>query len=180
MKRIFLLLLLPAVAVTLSAQTDKIIVKLSGATANTTSYLPYTDLTGTAPYTTQKLVKAHVRAEADYFLIPQMELGLYLGYSPFVYSSGNISYASTALFYGLNMNYHVLNYEKNKFKLYVAGRFGAYSNFAPQGSDTNLEFGIGLGLGYMFNKHIGIFAEGLYGKFADSHWNWRAGVNYRF
>jgi len=171
------------------AQIQNISLKLSYSTASAYSIDPFF-MDGQILLVNNNHRKPHVRIEADYFLNQNIEVGLYLGYSPITSNvlstytdnetNTEISYYAhgydKTYFYGLNLNYHILplllKMEKSRFDLYAIAKAGMVSEqiYDLQTNTKSFnnpfpEFGVGIGAGYFFTKHIGIFGEYSLGQF---------------
>jgi len=98
---------------------------------------------------------------------------------------------SSAWYYGLSFSYDVLpvifNTNRIRFEAYPI----AYITYVSEkwiamesgilGASTFWEYNGGIGLGYNFNKHIGIFTESLWGKFYNyDKFQIKAGLKYKF
>lgn len=151
----------------------------------------------------------HLRLQADYNIFNNLYGGVYLGYSklrkPEMFNDGTednpiltYSFARTkALYYGINLNYQLLPLFTGKsnlrFELYPTVKFGLVSEFWKEAAEntptsplikhtnTEFEFGIGLGAGYKFTKNFGIFGEGTFGKFYnDQSFRFHVGAQFNF
>lgn len=146
------------------------------------------------------------RFDLGFAITPTFSIGSYIAFSnirvnafdlPIVSGNGSISYGSSArsmyaTFYGLSAKYQLLplvfkSADKMRFQLYTIAQIGVVSSW--QWSDdyehiqkpTFTEYGIGLGLGYKFSKHWGLFAEYNYGHFFnDNSSHLRGGFMVRF
>lgn len=121
--------------------------------------------------------------EANYSFFRDIDFGVYVAYSkllhPYFDVYDNIHYSfvsSKAVFYGIKMKFHLMpllfHQNNSRFDIYANVRTGfvnEYWRFAFV-SDSyehkkGFEIGGGLGISYMFSKHLGIFGEYSYGKF---------------
>ena len=121
-----------------------------------------------------------------------MSFGPYLGYtryldSPFIFAGGH------SMNYGVNMRYHLSNLPK-WFDVYLLGKIGGLHLFTERMyvelfkqynikllfcENNKFEVGAGLGMGFYFTKHFGMFGEFAAGQFYTSHYNWRVGFLFR-
>ncbi len=117
--------------------------------------------------------------------------GTYLGYtsyfdSPFLFGIHSMNY-------GVNMRYHLSNLPK-WFDVYLLGKIGGLHLFTERMyvelfkqynikllfcENNKFEVGAGLGMGFYFTKHFGMFGEFAAGQFYASHYNWRVGFLFR-
>ncbi len=132
------------------------------------------------------------RCDIGYVVTPSITVGTYFAYSNIqvnqfdtIGNSGflNLSYGKYSFFYGLSVKYQLLplifKTDKLRFQLYATTQLGLvsshyyeYPDFYTKQRIQNpifMEYGIGLGLGYKFSKHWGIFAEYNYGHFFNDN-----------
>ncbi len=106
-----------------------------------------------------------------------------LGNGSYGYSNGSAS-SINATFYGLSAKYQLLplvfkQANKMRFQLYTIAQIGNVSSWQWDIDSEHIyeqiknplftEYSIGLGLGYKFSKHWGIFAEYNYGHFFNDN-----------
>ncbi len=130
----------------------------------------------------------HVALDFDY-RINDFSVGAYLGYTSCVSDSDPICMSDHVMNYGMNVRYHLPRLPK-WFDVYLLGKVGGIHAFVPdfytdmfaQGgyilpisSYNRIEAGAGLGMGFYFTKHFGMFSEFAAGSFLKSHYNWRLG-----
>lgn len=102
-----------------------------------------------------------------------------------------LSAKSSAWYYGMSISYDVIplifNTNRIRFDVYpILSTNYVYEKWTAlesgiRGSASFWEFSGGVGLGYNFNKHIGIFTETLWGKFYNyDKFQVKAGLLVRF
>lgn len=128
---------------------------------------------GFSPYPNENKnssILGNLQGEVNYGLLKFMEVGVYVGVTPFHQASfvGNSyqSFYQKAPMYGINFNFHPLTFLINKsdfrFDVYLAGKAGGYYFF---GEDTDAYHGaewklfIGGGAAFYLWRHFGIYTE---------------------
>lgn len=98
-------------------------------------------------------------------------------------STSNSTQPTNTLFYGFSASYQLLpliiENQRLRFDVYVTGKVGAVSarwliydgfdDYVYIWNKPFIEYGIGLGGGYNFTKHIGFFSEYSVGRFYNSN-----------
>jgi len=203
-KCLFILFALTSlVTINLTAQTSKWNLKLSYGVENFTTeeYEQWLER--------QSNTKPNIRIECSYQVLTNLEIGTYLGYSslgqpsPYQAQIQDINGVVTeitkygfnstnAFFYGLNANYHLLpvfiHNSNSRFDIYCIGQIGLVSdtwtnrNISESAFNiTFLEYGLGIGAGYNFTKHLGVFGEYAVGRFYnDDNSQLRGGLRFKF
>ena len=131
----------------------------------------------------------HVALDFDY-RINDFSVGAYLGYTSCANDTDPICASDHVMNYGMNVRYHLPRLPK-WFDVYLLGKLGGmhvflpkfYTDMIPEGElvglpislNNRLEAGAGLGMGFYFTKHFGMFTEFAAGSFLKSHYNWRVG-----
>lgn len=110
-------------------------------------------------------------------------------------STSNTPHSTNTLIYGFSANYQILplliQSQAIKFDIYLTGRIGAVSarwmiydgldDYVNIWNKAFLEYSVGLGAGYNFTKHIGIFSEYTVGRFYnDGKMRFKGGLKYKF
>ncbi len=122
----------------------------------------------------EEVKKSSVMIEGNFGILEWLESGVYIGISKSNegYGAANDYRYRPIVYYGLNANFHILpllvDAEDLRVDLYFTGKYGFRSMITPPDYLKNKfypEYGIGGGLAFYPWKHIGIFAECLYGKF---------------
>lgn len=123
--------------------------------------------------------------------LDNMSFGPYLGYTR--YFDSPFSFGIHSMNYGVNMRYHLSNLPK-WFDVYLLGKIGGLHLFTERMyvelfkqnnikllfcENNKFEVGAGLGMGFYFTKHFGMFGEFAAGQFYTSHYNWRVGFLFR-
>ena len=129
----------------------------------------------------------HVALDFDY-RINDFSVGAYLGYTSCAYDSEPICASDPVMNYGMNVRYHLPRLPQ-WFDVYLLGKLGGMHVFIPKlfshvipedeylpiSLNNRIEVGAGLGMGFYFTKHFGMFTEFAAGSFLKSHYNWRVG-----
>jgi hypothetical protein len=129
---------------------------------------------------------SNIRLSANYRLTNFIEVGAFWGYSlyktmiPFDIDSlgrpnGYSSENSNSLMYGINSNIHILPFfiekDKSRIDVYCSLQYGGIYLFEPEGGINTKknysEYGLYGGLAFYPFRHLGIYAEFGYAKYAD-------------
>lgn len=102
--------------------------------------------------------------EIHHDLAKRWGLGAYLGAHPCYAVSADASRDRLAFSFGLATSFHALPFfvlDAPHWDPYIIGKAGGCYV-----STLYLEYAVGLGIGYYFNRHFGLFLEGGYGNTA--------------
>lgn len=115
-------------------------------------------------------------------------LGAYLGAHPCLSVADDVSNNRFAFSFGLGTSFHLLPFfvlGAPHWDPYIMGKVGGCYVTTPY-----LEYAAGLGIGYYFNRHLGLFLEGCYGNtplcekdeksITKPHLQCRIGISYKF
>lgn len=149
-------------------------------------------------FTEAVLLKNTLSLEWNRMIVPNLELGLYVGLRGYevdfaTLPDGSLSeyptggeYNLSAL-YGLNVNYHFLPLlveQPTRWDVYLLGKAGAST-----ADKTRFEYHLGIGAGYRLARRWGIFAEADFGnsffsnylgKDNGGHFHLRGGISFGF
>jgi hypothetical protein len=191
----FLFILLALSAIKLSAQKttakDKLNFKLGYSKYSVTDFIFYSTSHANDGAYLNKV--GNIRFSSNYRINKFIDGGVYIGYS--LYKTEIIGYDSldhpmsyslekcNSVMYGLNSNIHILPFlikkERSRIDVYGSLQYGGIHLFEPEGGVNKKnysEYGIYGGLAFYPLRHLGLYAEYGYAKYA----NLRYGLSLKF